>query len=264
MLSILGLYIDVYFLENLLMDFLLLFLGAEFLKRRKSLARLILGAGLGAAGACVPVVIPLGGSIRLLLWQLILTFVMAWISYRSSKRKIFREVCVLYGMSVIMTGAISLMVSLFPLPFVPTVFLAFVLAWGILKRIKKPGRRESTMCEVTLGLEHREIKVTALLDTGNQLREPYGGKPVSVVEESCLKQWQDIHRPKLLIPYHTVGKSLGFMEGFTLDYLSIRKDGKIQRIDKPVVALSKKPISHRQDYVMLLNPFVMEDEEELL
>jgi len=70
----------------------------------------------------------------------------------------------------------------------------------------------------------KAICAQGFLDTGNQLREPFSGKPVAVAEE---RLWQQIEEQGMLcedrfcvLPYHTVGNS-GILMAVRVDRMEI-------------------------------------------
>ena len=101
-----------------------------------------------------------------------------------------------------------------------------------------------------------EIEVNALIETGNSLREPVSGKPVSVVEEEMLGRLSGIKIPEKLkvIPYHSVGKSNGIMEGYEIPEMIIEDEGENLRWQKVIVGISKNKISANGRYQMILHP----------
>ena len=80
------------------------------------------------------------------------------------------------------------------------------------------------VCHVRLTAGTLSIEVKAFLDTGNQLRDPVGGRPVAVAAESL---WQRMEREGFvtaerfsLIPYESVGDS-GILQAVRLDYMEL-------------------------------------------
>ena len=103
-----------------------------------------------------------------------------------------------------------------------------------------------------MGLEEYRAKViledqgdrwelTGLIDTGNRLKEPLTGRPVSILEEKeavKMQRYCRIQQEKngyLLIPYYSVGTEKGWMQGMVVDAMYIRYRGKNVRIVHPVL-----------------------------
>ena len=93
-------YIDVFFVVNLVMDFLLLRLVNRVLKGTATPLRSLAGAALGAVGICVITLLPLSSPyIRVLLSHGVLGILMVWVGCCCrSWRKLFTGIllCLLY------------------------------------------------------------------------------------------------------------------------------------------------------------------------
>ena len=118
-------------------------------------------------------------------------------------------------------------------------------------------KRKSTLIyNVTLWGYGNEITISALADTGNSLREPVSGKPVSVIEEDVLNQLNGVKIPERfkVIPYHSIGKDNGMMDGYEIPEIVI-EDGKGNiRWQKVIVGISKNKVSANGKYQMILHP----------
>lgn len=99
----------------------------------------------------------------------------------------------------------------------------------------------------------------ALFDTGNLLSDPVSGKPVSVVEETELtKKWLERYPQKYkIIPYQSVGRAHGIMEGIVVDELVIQKEREQVVKKGAVVALYKGRLSRDGAFQMILNHSLM-------
>lgn len=94
------------------------------------------------------------------------------------------------------------------------------------------------------------------MDTGNSLREPVSGRPVSVVEEECFLKLSGIKAPEKLkaIPYHSVGRDNGIMEGYEVPEIIIKGREENIRWQKVIVGISRNKISASGKYQMILHP----------
>ena len=105
------LYIDVYFLINLVMDYLLLLLVRSILKCTATHLRMLLGGLTGAAGACGIVLLPAS----LLIGKLILTYgilpvCMVKIGLQLKGKKLMVKGIVLFYLVSFLTGGVDLSV----------------------------------------------------------------------------------------------------------------------------------------------------------
>ena len=102
--------------------------------------------------------------------------------------------------------------------------LCMVTAKQTIKLISRKKAIQQHCFNVTLVQGNISIKAAGFLDTGNQLREPFSGRPVAVAEESL---WQEIEKKGMLcedrfcvLPYQTVGNS-GILMAARMDRIEI-------------------------------------------
>ena len=121
--------------------------------------------------------------------------------------------------------------------------------------------RPADLYKVKLRGRLNEIELNALLDTGNSLREPISGRPVSVVEEECFQKLLGAKEPEKLraIPYHSVGKSNGIMEGYEIPEIIIKGREESIRWQKVVVGVSRNKVSANGRYQMILHPDLLNE-----
>ncbi|WMC92232.1 sigma-E processing peptidase SpoIIGA [Kineothrix sp. MB12-C1] len=128
-----------------------------------------------------------------------------------------------------------------------------ILSWWN-EQIRK--RKACHVYPVTLSGYGKTVTLKALSDTGNSLREPISGKPVSVIEEGALGELALIKMPEKLkiIPYHSVGKENGILEGYEVPELMIEREEGTIRWQKVIVGISTNKISANGAYQMILHP----------
>ncbi len=61
------------------------------------------------------------------------------------------------------------------------------------------------------------------------------------------------------IPFHSIGKSSGLLPGMTLDYMNIRREKDLQRLERPVIAVSKEPVNRDGKYQLILHPQLLDE-----
>lgn len=125
---------------------------------------------------------------------------------------------------------------------------------GVLLLLRKQIREKQHLYEVTLYDRGKELRVTALLDTGNHLYEPYGRQPVHVITEGVARQLCSDMDHILYIPFSAVGTEHGMLPGIRIDAMVLKKEGRLcQRVERPWLAISHQPLSVNQQYEMLLH-----------
>lgn len=265
MIGIYAVYIDVFLVQNVLMDLQLLLLTMLLLKEKVIFLRLLAASFAGGAGAVMILLSGIGFSITYVLFVLILDLVMLLvcmqknIKSRPSFQKLVMGIIDLCGMEfaygklmecagrlvgerlaqILVTGVI-------------TGIVIFILAY---RSLMEPRH----IYEVTLTEEGENVICRALFDTGNLLTDPISGKPVSVVEETALmKGWLEKYPQKYkIIPYQSVGKEHGVLEGIVVDELVIKKEQEQVVKKGAVVAFYKGKLSKNGDFQMILNHSLM-------
>ena len=103
-----------------------------------------------------------------------------------------------------------------------------------------------------------ECQVPALIDSGNTLREPISGAPVSVLDVRVFKSlWREEPPGFRAIPYHSVGKSSGNHSGYPVPQITIRYRG-VEKVCRNVyLAVSEEEIAGKE-IPMLLHPALLQ------
>lgn len=229
-------YIDLVFLLNFGVNLLLLRgtgrLGAAALPW----GRLCLGAGLGALYAVLSYLLPL-----LACWpgKLLCAAGMLACAF-GARRSTLRLGAVFAGLSLVLCGAVFALQTLlgrgptgrgllYPVSFGSLLLTAGAVSAACRLLLPRLTHAPDSIVPVTLELEGRSVRLTALRDSGNALRDPIGGGPVLVAswdrgaallalplkardfaapDQLALR----LHRyqPRL-IPYRAVGVSSGLL-----------------------------------------------------
>lgn len=224
-------YLDVLMLLNFMVD-LLLMVGTNRLSGHSpGCKRALPAAAMGGiyGGACLlPGFAFLGG----LLWRIVFLGLMSFIAFGKDLRRGF--------LFVLLSMALGGMASLLN----RGGFWALVLSAGFITGLCILGFRGKAGVQrfvpVTISCGERTADLTALVDTGNTLRDPVSGKPVLVVDEIVAGKLSTLTRAQLrdpittlsqcpgfgyrLIPYSAVGNPGGLLLGLRPD--SLRLDGR--------------------------------------
>lgn len=269
-----NLYIDVLFLVNFTMDFLVLSIVRRGMKYRLIRWRMILGAMMGAAWAVFAAAFPfLPLWLEMVITYLVVSTLMVMTAFDVKRPKeIGKAVGALYLAAVVVAGIMDALYQHTKagyyieqilkgngqeaMPFYRLIFLAAGAYFGIryiLWRIPGMLKGKSNFYEVTMHYRGKEKKVTALLDTGNRLYEPVSRRPVHVVTYEAVRELCESVTAVVYIPFGSVGKSDGMMPGIFLDEMEVRQGDDVKVIEKPLVAVCKKALSKNGEYQMLLH-----------
>ncbi len=261
------LYIDVLFLENLLLDYLLLTLLARLMKLSPGWLRKILSAALGSLLLCVIyAVFPRCPLPVFLVFHGVAAVVMVAAGLKLGSGKpvlLARAVILLYLSSFLLGGIFGWLKGMVRLPVYPFLGFSLVSFWllslgmGCLTRSRQ---KERHIFAVTLGFCGQTLKLRGFLDTGNSLRDPISGKPVSLLSQELKKALEgEEHILCYPIPYHSVGKANGLLPAFYADFLQIEtEEGRLIRMERPLLGITKEPLSSKKEYDILLHPDLLE------
>jgi len=198
-------YGDIIFVENLLMNYLILFSTAKLTKSRYKKINILLAS---IAGAIYAVFYYYPGFEYLYTWFLKIIFslfiiVVAFNPY--TLKEFCRKILVFYIVSIIFGGAAFgiyylingvkfaykgiFYIDSFPVKLLlASILLAYIFvrfSWGyIISKIK----REKVLLDVSIIKEDKKAYLVALLDTGNSLTDPITNLPVLVAEYEAIKE----------------------------------------------------------------------------
>lgn len=277
-----AVYLDEWFLRNLVMDYVLLRMINRIRGCSATRLRCAGGAAIGAAGSCLMFLLPSSSVLlRTLLVQIITNTCMVRFGCRvRGGRALVKDVCLLYFCAVISGGVFQ--VLLFwagPAGARAFWFIAasgyLVIQAGFLAYEKLFSVRRKIIYTVVLCADGKCRKVKGLYDTGNSLWDTVSGKPVSVADSSVVRElfseemlrelsefqstgklgedspW--ISRHLHFVPFQSVGQS-GILPVFTLDYLCVKREDTDSIVCDPVIALSMGNGSFTGNYQLILNP----------
>ncbi|MGI6065321.1 MAG: sigma-E processing peptidase SpoIIGA [Bacillota bacterium] len=289
-------YADMIFLINFLLDLAILWTTAKFGHLPTTRIRLVSGALIGSFYA-VFMIHPRASILYLISVKILFSlFIIALTFPKLTIKKYFQAIAYFYLISFTMAGAVVGCSSIFSQNHfifqemsITGQGLLFALAvaailggWGI-KYLKKSWRKNHFQVPVQVFLGHSSIIVEALIDTGNDLRDPLTQKPVMIVEYQAIKKilpeefcrqferysTTDITRIVegltdtswakriRVIPFNSIGKHHGMLLGFKPDLVVIFGSRKAPTKDV-VVCLYHNTLSTGGTYRAVLNPEVLE------
>lgn len=252
------LYIDVFFLENLMMDSLLLLAVSRILKCGSSPLRLFLSGALGSLMTCIVIVIPFPGVLKLIFFHVLINSLMIFAGLKAASVSLFAKAFIMLYAVSIMLGGIMLMFRPY-MRFVSLFYAAAFISYFLLMKLWKFAahlfRRQSDIVRVTLYTGSGEKTMNALWDTGNMLRDFVTDDPVNIIAPDFLPEVTDSpesERGFHMIPYHCVsGEQI--MKVFRIEKMCVH--GEEDRwIHDPLLGIGEASLSDSREYEMILNP----------
>ena len=196
-------YIDIVLIENLIMNYIILFTTAVVLKIKVNHIRLILASLLGAGYSIIAYmgIIKVYSSIIL---KIILSVLIIYIAFNPQNiKKMCKDLLLFYLVSFVFGGAAFALIYIIKPQNIlmknglflgtytlKTVMLGAVVAFciiiGTFAIIKNKISKKDMFCEIEILINQKKIKTKAMIDTGNMLKEPITNVPVIVVEHILL------------------------------------------------------------------------------
>jgi stage II sporulation protein GA (sporulation sigma-E factor processing peptidase) len=286
-----GLVIDF------VMTFVMLWASAEVMGRRRTRHRLALGAA--TATAFVAVILLLVGygvieflSVSTILIALASILASVYVSFSPLKPGDLVRLSVLALFFTLLAAGVTMAVNIYTggwmvgtgwdmitslIIAVGSVLLVAELGWGI---VHKRMRETLYFVPIRILLGSERIETNALIDTGNQLRDPLTGAPVVIVEYELIKKAipgealaafenrsespyellaslssvPDWARRVRLIPFTSLGKEKGMLIGIRPDCLEIFEGQVGLSITNVILGVHPRHLSTSNEYQALLHP----------
>ncbi len=256
------LYLDIFFLVNMGMDFWVLALVSFFQNRTVRIKRLILAS---AMGALLAVFFILSGIPRYppVFWLLDLAggaLVVRAAFGRTDFAVWMRNAAVFYLASFVLSGALQYLQSAAGIQG-KWAFLMLASgaatygAYRFCSAWKGYFRRQREYVSFSLYYRGRCLRGKGLVDTGNHLSEPFGGQPVSIGSRIFLEElWTEEEPLFCYIPYHAVGTKRGMLPVFQAESLEFDTEAGRRQLKKPWIAVNEDAVSADGEYELILNP----------
>lgn len=196
-------YIDVVLIENLIMNYIILFATAIILKLKIKHIRLILASLIGAVYSILSYMSLLEIYSSIIL-KIILSIIIVYVAFYPPKvNQLWKDLLIFYLTSFVFGGAAfsliyiikpqeilmknGLFLGIYPLKtIILGAILAFIIIITAFKIVKSKISKKDMICEIEIKLNEQEIKTKAMIDTGNLLKDPLTNTPVIVIEHTLL------------------------------------------------------------------------------
>lgn len=294
-------YVDVVLLENLCMNYIILFGTAYIIKIRIKQIRIILASLLGAVYAVLAYaeIFPMYAN---LITKIILSICMIYIAFNPKKIKgLIKELIVFYLVSFALGGcAFALLYLVRPQDifmkdgvYIGTYPLKIALLGGIVgfiityiafKVVKTRITKNEIIYKAVVNIRGKQLEINVLLDTGNMLKDPISGDSVIMIEKNKLnsifpekilnnidkilggdlESTESLEYRKRLrfIPFTSVGKQNGMLLGIKADSVTIITDVEEIINKRAIIGIYEKTFSKSEKYSGLIGLDILERSEE--
>ena len=196
-------YIDIIIVENLVMNYIILYATGLISKNKISHLRIIFASIIGAIYAVTEYISKLNIYSNILL-KIILSIVIVFIAFYPQNVKKMFKLLVLFYLTTFTFGGVATYLIYVLKPqniiikngmYVGTYVLKVIFIGAIVGTIiliiafkfaKNKITKKDMICKVKIKLNGKEIVLDTMVDTGNMLKEPLTGNPVVVVEKTSL------------------------------------------------------------------------------
>ena len=289
--DILIVYADIVFIENLIINYVILYVTTLLKKIKVSYFRILLSAICGSVYAIVSIIVSDN-----IISKIILSIVMILIIYPTKDIRKFLETLAIFYLVSITTGgasiAISYLVNGYKINTVngativdfPILFSSIGLILGIIlikitiNNVKSKITQKNIFYDIEVFIGNKRKKIKALLDTGNMLKDPISQKPVivatkrslqNVIPQEILEDIKNIlggdrlgdikpfeNRIKV-IPFKSLGNEHGMLIGIKSNKIIVDNN----EIKDVIIGIYEKEFSRRKRYDALIGIDLLYEEE---
>lgn len=197
-------YLDIVLIENICMNYIILFATSYLLKKKIKYWRLLIASFIGAIYSILAHMEILKIYSNIIL-KIVLSVIIVYVAYHAKNiKQLFKELIFFYLISFLFGGtAFALLyfikpeevlivngnyVGMYPLKIaVLGGIIGFTIITICFKFVKSRISKKDVYYEIQINFGNKETKTKALLDTGNMLKDPMSDMPVVIVEKDILK-----------------------------------------------------------------------------
>jgi stage II sporulation protein GA (sporulation sigma-E factor processing peptidase) len=277
------------------MNYLLLYFANRFCKCNAKVYKLLISS---AAGALYVFVIFYPGlqMFTSIIIKFVVSLIMLFIAFSQCSIKKFIKLTIIFYIEAFFIGGCTLGIYYFgkqasysstmeihisPEFFITSILIALLLIKLGFDFFDNYYRAEKNKIELQIVLDKKICTLTALIDTGNSLKDPLTNTPVVIVYFKAIYEilpdnfkskielgndytsimeliMNSALKPRIrLLPFKALGTENGLLTGIKIDMLIAKAKNKTVVINNPVIALYDKPISAGDDYQALAYPEIL-------
>lgn len=197
-------YLDVILLENICMNYIILFATGLIIKAKISQIRIVLSSLLGGVYSILSFV-PVLEIYSNFILKIILSITMVYLAFSPKNIKLLAKQLILFYLVSFAFGGCAFCLLYFIRPqdilmrngyLTGTYPIKIALLGGIVgfvivniafKVVKGRISKKDMFCDIEIFFKEKSVLIKAMIDTGNLLKDPISGMPVIVVEKGKLE-----------------------------------------------------------------------------
>lgn len=271
-------YLDLYFIENLFMNYVILRAAGQMIHTKVPVKRNVTASAAGALGSCAVMLLPVRhcpflSCLCSFLDGCVISVFAFWGNTGKQKVQVIRA----FWMAALFLGAIwQCLIRITGISFRIWIIPGYGVFTGVWHLIRNRIQKERYLYDAVLVRRGREVQIRGLLDSGNQLVQPGSGRPVQIIERKAVEPLLDeqelaelesmIHMRAeekgtgvfTYIPYRSIGREHGILPVLELDTLRIKHGESAWNTGRILAAVSETAVSSRGEYQMILHPQILE------
>lgn len=254
-------YVDVFLIQNFLMDLLAL-LGVNcFLKRQSATKRLIGVAALASGISCLLLLFCRDRMLFFLLMHFVVNTGMVMLAFPTKGWKLRLENWLVMYLSVILLGGLTeylqecggfMAETLWRIIF--TGAIGLMVVQYLLHRKNYAGN----LYPVRLYKGDRCMELMAYWDSGNQLEDPYTGNGISILSfrkaEDFIEKDKDFIR---YVPYRSLGEEHGLLAVTNVDELWVTDGHRKIKIRQAAIGIAEAGLMKEGEYDLILHASIL-------
>lgn len=259
-------YVDVLFIINFFITFLLVLMTGRLLKQNDRLIRFTVASAIGGAYSLVILIDDLSVLVSV-IGKLIAAFLIVLVAFGMKNiKRYLKSVLVFFFSNLVLLGIMVGIWFIFKPPGVvinnTTVYfdvsakvllisalIAYVFSVLVIRIYNKTTAKKEIF-DLTIEKNGRTTHLFAFADSGNNLSEPFTSYPVIIAKKSLFEN----EKEERVIPFETVGGE-GILGAFKPDRVTIKTSGESIDVENVYIALSDH--LNNDDYSAVLNPKII-------
>lgn len=196
-------YIDIIFLENLFMNYIILFATCTIVKAPIKILRIFISSTIGSIYAIVSYMSVMEIYSNTVL-KILLSIAMVYIAFDSRTLKQFFKQLIIFYLTSFTFGGVAfallyfispqdilmengVLIGTYPIKIILSAgIVGFIIITNSFKNIKGRLTKKDMYCNIKVNINRKYAYIKAIIDTGNFLKEPITRVPVVVVEKDTL------------------------------------------------------------------------------
>lgn len=260
------LYLDIYLLENFIVNFFLLYITIQSVRINKRSKYILIASLIGSIYAGLILIYPIN-LFNNLFFKLFLASIMVFISIGKSDVLIqFRALVIFILYSMLLAGFCifiqfnfsnsqctdGVIINFSYKKLMLSLMIAYISIHRIIIFIKDRKEVINYIYDVDIKLKNETKTVQAFLDTGCELREPATNLPVMIIEDGIISLENIKDYEKFYISYKVINGFSGQLQGFKPEYITVDMGGKKENREV-IIAFCNSNLDNYNNFQALLS-----------